>query len=476
MTNIDLKINNHRIVVIVARKERGIALKNLLARFRCEAIIAMGLYEGLQVIIQEMPHLILTESSLPDGDAGLLYDRLTQNSKFKNTPILVNVLKRTRKELEAVAKRKFAGFFLGVSDPKLIISKLQEVLATHCIKSPYHQDTRHLAFNESLSVAIDAKILGRTKNFLVTSSSCDLDFAGKWKCSPTSKALEPIMLSLGSNLNFENQRYNLFPIAAIIDKGRTWVDELPVLGKESKLVNSSLVIYYHPDSQQGKRLANCLAGYGLNALPVSRFEEIKPLIESSKGKIASVVLDQLPENYPLKNLERECGVSSGVRKPIFIVASEKANMQSRGALWFIQKPCGLMELLCRIFASLLDPKELASAAKNTSQKDSEVRFTTSAQVIGLDEMGGFLNTYFPIYQGAQLSLEHTFFKNLFGTQGRIHITGIVNGAGDLWCLRFTSVAKGLSKGKYLDQVQRELENILQETDQAETFLTQKNAD
>ena len=125
MTNIDLKINNHRIVVIVARKERGIALKNLLARFNCEAIMAMGLYEGLQVIIQEMPHLILTESSLPDGDAGLLYDRLTQNSKFKNTPILVNVLKRTRKELEAVAKRKFAGFFLGVSDPKLIISKLQ---------------------------------------------------------------------------------------------------------------------------------------------------------------------------------------------------------------------------------------------------------------------------------------------------------------------------------------------------------------
>ncbi|MFK7827136.1 MAG: hypothetical protein AB8G05_23535 [Oligoflexales bacterium] len=469
MGKLDFRIYNHRIVLIVARKERGISLKNSLERFGCEAIIAMGIYEGIQVIIQEMPHLVLTESSLPDGDAGLLYDRLTQNSKFKNTPILVNVLRKTRKELEAVARRKFAGFFLGVSDPNLIINKVQEVLATHCTLSPYHQDTHHLSFNNGLTVAIDVKILGRVGNFMVSTSPCDLDFSGKWKCFPNSDDLDPIELSLGSNIFYDKQRLNLFPIATIVDRGRAWVDKLPALGTASNLINKRMVIYFHPDSQQGERLKGTLSGYGIKMVSVNKFEDIKPLLEKYRGTIASVVFEHLPESYPLSNLEKEYGSSDSLHRPIFIVASDGKFLQSKGSVWHIRKPFGFMALLSRILASFIDPKELASLIKNTSHKGCEVRFSTSARVLGLDETGGFLSAQFPIHEGAQLSIEHQFFYDLLGTQGRINITGVANASAGLWYLRFTSVAKGLSKSKYLEQVLKELEEYLKETDQTGAF-------
>ncbi|NRA45045.1 MAG: hypothetical protein HRU09_08845 [Oligoflexales bacterium] len=472
MGHSELKISNHQVVLIVARRERGIALKNLLARIHCQAIIAMGLYEGLQIIIQEMPHLVLTESSLPDGDAGLLFDRLTQNSTFRNTPILVNVLRKTRKELESLAKRNFAGFFLGVSDPSLIVAKVGEVISSHCVLSPYHQDTEHCPFNQNLSLAADARILGRVGSFLVSTSPFAFDYESKWICSPCSDAQKPIKLSYGSNIAYENQRFSLFPIPAIVDKGRVWVEKLPSLGAANLISTEKVVVCYHPDVDQGECLVRSLLAYGVKGISISKFEDIKTLLLNYKGQIASLFLHELPEGYTVKRLEDQFGDIVRKYGSIFIVANGGNTDQSIGVC-SIPKLYGLMTLLYRIFASLLDPKKLVAASKNLSLKGHDVVISTGAQVLGLDESGGFLRAHYPIFKGAQLGLDHVFFKNLLGAQGRIEITGSAMTDSGMWTMRFTSVAKGLSKSKYLEKVHLELEKAIERADQAETFLNQK---
>ena len=469
-----IRIYHHRIVLIVARRERGIALKNLLARFGCEAIIAMGLYEGIQLILQEMPHLVLTESSLPDGDAGLLYDRLLQNSKFKDTPILVNVLKKTRKELESLAQRKFAGFFLGVSDPSLIIAKVQEVLKSHCLLSPYHLDTEDQSFNLKLSIVVEAKILGQVGNFLVSTSPCELDYHGIWNCRLTSESHAQLRLTFCSNLVHENIRFNLFPISSITDRGRSWIEQLPKIRTDASLAQKKIVIFYHPMPEQGARFVTILLGYGVKGISITKVEEIKALLTHYKSQVASVVFDQLPAGYSLKDLDTEYATLIRKYQFICIIASEAIHHQNTHSLWLVRKPYGLRSILYRIFASFYKPKDIAVASKDLAFKGHHVFIGTRATVIGLDESGGFLAASFPIYKGAQLMLDHEFFKKILGDQARIEITGLSQVDTNLWYMRFNSVAKGQSKIKYLEKVIDELENALVDTGKNGTFLTQKS--
>lgn len=448
----NLKISKHRIVLVVARKERGIALKNVLERTNCHVFIGIGMYEGMQLITQEMPHLILTEAVLPDGDAALLFDRLAQKSHFKDTPILVNVLQKNREILQSLAKRKFSGFFLGVSEPSPIIKKVQDVLATHCVLSPYHQDTQLLELNENLSVSIEAKAIGRAGFFLVTTAPCKLDFCGQWRCTQVSNTANSITLTMCSNLDFEGQVFNLFPYGVITGKGRLWVESLPSLGSESSLFEKKQFVYYHPDEMQAKRMVESLAGYGIKGLATNRVADIQFIIDKNSGVIASIVIDSLHGDQEINRFEAQLG---DIEESIKIIAiNSNIDAQSDHCVWTIPAPIGMLPLLSRVFASLLDPHELSAIVNNTGLKSSPVYLTTRARVLGLDESGGFLNTQIQIYKDTRVTIGHKFFQELLGSEGLVEVTDAImddTGQGS-WYVRFNSIAKGMSKGKYLEKI------------------------
>ncbi|MDD9950079.1 MAG: hypothetical protein OXT67_00795, partial [Zetaproteobacteria bacterium] len=106
-------ITNHLVVAITQKRERFVTLKSALEKYNFTVTICTTMYESVAVIKQDLPHFIITESILSDGSATSLYDTLAKEQPFAKIPIIVQVLKKTRQELEEVSKRKFSAFLLG---------------------------------------------------------------------------------------------------------------------------------------------------------------------------------------------------------------------------------------------------------------------------------------------------------------------------------------------------------------------------
>ncbi len=90
-------LKRRTVLVCVAKSERGLPMKAVLEKVGLKAVLSSSVYETIQLLSQEMPHLIICDSILSDGHAGHIFDRVKQNRMFADIPILACILKKTLK-------------------------------------------------------------------------------------------------------------------------------------------------------------------------------------------------------------------------------------------------------------------------------------------------------------------------------------------------------------------------------------------
>ena len=84
-------------MIVVAKRERAIVMETLLKKLGCNVVIVLSIYDAVKQINQDMPHMVICDSELPDGSAAMLYDRLQTQDLFRNLPVMVSVVKRQEK-------------------------------------------------------------------------------------------------------------------------------------------------------------------------------------------------------------------------------------------------------------------------------------------------------------------------------------------------------------------------------------------
>jgi DNA-binding response OmpR family regulator len=461
--DVSTNITQHTIVVCVDKRERGIGVQTLLTKAGFRVVMALSLYDALKYVAQEMPHLVITESILADGSAATLYDRLQQHEMLKKTPILVSVQKKTREELAPLAQRRFAGFYLGPFEPRTFLAKVQEVILAHSVVSPYFVASESLGLSPEMTISIDAAVVGRSGEQLVSRSAAEVDPAASMVCVPTNPELGPAVLRMASNLRQGEEVFNLFPISRIVGAGRKWVMTLPEIkiGQAAPESRQMRVIYYDPSTQRFEGFREILRGYSIELLHAATLNAAAAILKREPDQVRAVYLHELVNDASAVEWKNVYGKMSPSRRPPLIVGTSSMNARSSAALRYIKRPFGMGLFVEMLQAAFERADDLASVAgKNSGQnvQGVAVRLQAPATLVGLDEAGGIMQVRFPLLKGSRLSLNHGFLLQAWDGNSIVQVTGAaaLPDRPDVWHARFEAVAAGTSKVKYWEKVSKQL--------------------
>ncbi len=467
MMNVAPSITQHTIVLCVEKRERGIGMQTLLTKYGYRVVMALSLYDALKYVAQEMPHLVITESLLSDGSAGTLYDRLQQHETLKKTPILVCVLKKTKEELAPLAQRRFAGFILGALEPRSFLAKVAEVVQAHSAVSPYFVTSEQAGIEKDLTISIEASVVGRSGEQLVSRSGAEVDPAASMLCVPTNTELGPAVLRMATNLKEGEDIFNLFPISRIVGAGRKWVMTLPEikLGEQQKVQRARMqkVIFYEPSEQRYEGFRDILKGYGIELVHAKSLNMAAALLKREPDGVACVYLHELMNDASGIEWKNVYGTMPAGRRPPLVVGTSSMNARSTSAVRYIKRPFGMGLFVEMLQASFERASDLSNATRGATGTSAglAVRYQAPATLIGIDETGGILQVKFPLVKGSKLSIGHGFLTQAWEGNNTVQVTGAaaLPGRADVWHARFEAVSAGMSKVKYWDKLSKQLASL-----------------
>ena len=459
-------ITTHSIVLCVDKRERGMVLEGLLKKKGFRVTTVYSLYEGLRYVEQEMPHLVICDSILSDGNAGNIYDRLKSQKMLKNTPILVLVAKKTREQLTPLTGRNFAGFLLGQFDGAALLGKIKEIFSTTNHVSPYFMSFNQDGMPSDFTISLDATVMGLSGDQVICRSESEIDGGAALVCVPEDNKFSPVLLKQGSNIVNGENIFNLFPLSRIRGKGRKWITELPSVDLDAAEsadeddagpAKVRKVVFFDPNAKRFDQFKRVLAGYDIDLVHASTVQKAIQLIQRDSAALGCVYFQELTGTNTGMVKEVLAKLPDGEKPPI-IVGTSSLNMKSTEQLRYIKKPFGLgvlVEMMTAAFkASDNIGENLASAhtAANVA-----CNYQAPAKLIGIDEVGGIIQLKFPFVTGNRVKLVHPFLEKIWDGDvlAQITATAPLPKKPDVWQARFEAVTSKGNKVKYYEKIEKE---------------------
>jgi hypothetical protein len=375
---------------------------------------------------------------------------------------MVLVLKKTREELAPLAQRKFAGFFLGPLEPKGFMAKVGEIIGAHSVVSPYFVTPSAAGLAEELTISIEAAVVGRSGEQLVSRSTTEVDPSASMLCIPINPDLGPALFRMATNLREGEEIFNLFPLSRIVGVGRKWVMGLPEIKIGEKAASKTKkIILYEPNEQRLESFKEILKGYDIDVLPAKTLSMAASILKRDPTAAGCVYLHELMNDASGIEWKNVYGKLSPSQRPPLIVGTSSMNARSTPQIRYIKRPFGMGLFIEMIEASCERGSDIAEAAgknANTTVNGVAVRYQAAAKLLGLDETGGVLLIKFPLVKGSRLTIDHAFLEKVWEGNTNVQITAAssFNGKPDVWHARFEAVGAGMSKVKYWDRISKQI--------------------
>ena len=468
MTTIAKGLVQHTVVILVAKKERAIGMEALLNKISCRVITTLSLYDALKTISQEMPHLVIADSELADGSAANLYDRLEAHHILRKTPILVTIVKKTKEELQAISKRKFAGFFLGIPEPKQFLLKTLEILSS-TKSSPFFLNLDSLEANDKLNVSFSGRVIGRTEEQLMIRSGADVDANAALVCVPTDLKYPPILVKSGNNMMDVDGIINSFPIGKVSGKGRLWVEKMPSLKTAAANTHRRTLLYYDPSVERAVQLAEILKGYEIELNHFQTLNRAAAALRSKPESVGCIFLYELMNDASSIEWKKAYETSPQNTRPPMIIGSSSLNNRSSADTKYIQKPFGLGPLIETLEACFERSDDVNSEANKSGYAGIDVQYQALGKLVCLDEVGGVFQVKFPLVPGSKVKLSHSLFKFMSNEFDDVLIANIVKEPNtvDTWQIRFEALKAGTSKTKHWEKISKAWDEYLKSNQASE---------
>ena len=466
----------HTIVLVVEKRERGIASQTLLTKLGFKVLVATGLYDALKVIEQEMPHLVISEVTLSDGTCVHLFDKLQQNKLLAKTPIMGYSIKKSPDEIATIKSRKFAGAYAGQIEPKTFFAEINKIITQHSLISPFYYGAVQCGLVEDLTLKMESTVMGRVGDQLLMRGATEVDQNASMLCVPKAADLAPAVLRMATNTKHGEEIFNLFPLSRVVGKGRIWMDKLPILSIDKlPTVNTPAagaipttpaaaqmrkVIFYDPNEARADGFREILAGYDIELVYAKTLTLAAQLLSRSPDSISGVYLHEMlndASSIEWKTVYQKIPASS---RPSAICGTTATAAKNTDNLRFIKRPFGmgiLVEMMEATFAKGNKIASVASSAVAPASAGVAVSLQAPAKLVGLDETGGVLQMKFPVVKGSKVEIGHEFIQQLIGSASVTIIAALpVPNQPDVYQARFESIAPGMSKAKYWEKISKVL--------------------
>lgn len=118
-----------RVVCIEDEPDMIELMRLLLTRQGFEVIGARGGKEGLELVEQNLPELILLDIMMPDMDGWQVYDQLKANPKTRDIPVIVVTARaQTAEKLAALGEAGVDDYIVKPFGPGQLVDSIERVL------------------------------------------------------------------------------------------------------------------------------------------------------------------------------------------------------------------------------------------------------------------------------------------------------------------------------------------------------------
>lgn len=398
-----------------------------------------------------MPHLIVSDSLLQDGNAGLIYEFVAKHEHLSRTPIVVKVEKKAKEHIEPLVGKKFAAIILGDVKPELFVGKICSVLATYSLNSPFFFMTEEISISGQMSLSVDATVVGQSDDHLVIRSSMSVDSQNKLICLPAKKQFDPAILSMGENVKVGEDSYNIFPMHKIVGKGIMWMRALPDIMIKSNFTGSNKrVLFFDPSPERFEEMQEILQANDFSAIHANSLSRVISYMKNMSDEFDCIYLYELSNNasgIEWKQAYKE--IPANKRHPV-IICTSSINAKSTANEKYLKKPFGIGQLINTLDAVF---KGMDLSRQNNSFVGGNsplAKFMFASKLIGVDEVGGIIETKFPVDPNETYSISHPQLQLFWDENCRIRISKISPSetSPGTWILRFEAVTTGSSRGKY----------------------------
>ena len=456
-------LTTHTILLVVERQERAVATQSLLTKFGYKVVVSTGLYDAIKLIGQEMPHLVISEVTLPDGTVVNLFDRLAQDKLLNKTPIMAYSIKKSPEEINQIKSRKFAGAYAGAIEPKTFMGKVIEVINNYSQISPFYYGAAQCGLSEDLILKIESTVMGLVGDQVLLRSGTEVDQSASMLCVPKSGELSPAILRMASNMRIGEEIFNLFPVSRIVGKGRAWLEKLPILNMDSvgttapsgTSVNTGSprkIIFYDPNETRFTGFKEILGGYDIELIYAKSLNVAASLIARDADGFGGIYIHEMLNDSSSAEWKNTYGKIPSSSRPPVICGTTAAGAKSTDSLRYIKRPFGmgiLVEMMESTFTRASKGAAVAGSGSAISITGTPVSLQAPAKIVGLDETGGVLQMKFPVAKGSRVEIVHPEIVSLIGMQAVV-ITSVVSlpNQPDVVQARFESIGPGMSKAKY----------------------------
>jgi len=451
----------HSILVCCDKRERGLRIKNILAKTGYKVELCFSVYDALHIAAQEMPHLIITESNIFDGTAGVIYDRLMAHKTLHQIPIMVHVVNKTREEIQHLAGRNFAAIFLEQYEPEAFFSKTKELIESQSSVSPYFVSAQDLPIDSHVDLSLETTIMGRMGDSLVCRSEVHISPETILRCIPEN-GQDSLELKDAFNLDLNGEFFNLFPLQQIKSSGRQWVMNLPDLAsQENKPKDKSsqnrkiLMIMNNKEYLGGYK--EILSGFEIEVVECSNITEAGEILLSKGTTCGSVYIHDFDDEALRRQWQNILSRLPQAHRPAVVVGITDRELPPNANCNAIRRPFGLGRFAEVIEASFLRAEELAKVAGSNSssaKKGLPAKYLSEAKLLGVDEIGGVIESTFLLAPNVKVHIKNSFLQRCFKGQEQVVFSNSarIPDSPNRFHNRFEAVAPGASKGRHWEFV------------------------
>lgn len=435
----------------VASKYQSLLEKAGYAVERCRSMA-----DALHLVDSALPHVVLTDSFLPDGHAGNLFDELQADRNKRRIAVLVHITSRNARDLTVLSRRAFAAIFHGEPLPKAFQAKLDEIELTHFDPPPFFLKAERIIQNTELKLRTKASLLGTFNSLLVFRTRVRLSARTSYLCSAVAPLKGATELTPRLCLKTVGGFYCFVP-QEDVPKDAAWLSNLPLLAPPSAQrptlppPRPRRILFFHPDRDRYARLVQLLEGQSLEVLHADNLRIAALQYAEHPGRFGCVYLNELLTDRS-KNDWLKAFSASDIDKPPLIVGTSGVPPTSSKSVTFLQQP--------------VDPKALASliSASIDGREDGELpfdfgpharsvvpcTFDVGARLIGFSDTCALIEHEAQILEGTDVSLDHAALGKIWSEQTRTRTeVSMPSPSGDgSWWSRLPVPAHGETKVAY----------------------------
>jgi hypothetical protein len=434
------------VLLCLERRDKATAAELLLRQAGIRALITFDVRDGLRLVEQEMPHLVVVEPRVEGGGAVVLFDKIRSQAAFDAVSILAHLSKVSREELTPLAQRKFGAFLTGAIDDKAFVATIRTQLDALNAVSPYLVRLGPMHVTSAIEVAV----LGTVGDHVVVRLPWDTPPGAIIRL--TSREGARVDAEVAWSLQIGQDHVTFLPRRHVRGPGRKWLlQSTPLASIEDALRRESRAMVLVDHDEEGRSaLGQFFGSHGWTLTTVPSVGELSEKIQRLQ---VGALLVRLTSAHLTAEAKALAHVSTGIRDWATILLAPSA---VEGPWRHLPSTSGVGTLLDTMSAAMLKPADFASLMQTPA---GLARLDLDMHVLGCDETGLLLRSVTPIARGSRLSLTGGEHLNRFASllpSGGMQVSACVNDPDQsgVWLLRADLVAPGTSKLRSWDRVRK----------------------